>query len=139
MAKYEISQKCGHTSTFNIGGPLKDRERKEAWLAEQTCRACQQAEVEAARNEAAAKAAAKADEQGLPQLQGSEKQVRWALTIRAGIVETIESLGTPRDETALKVISHIKSQAAAGWWIDRRDADIREILTEAVNSVKQAI
>src|SRR5690625_6977835 len=74
MAKYTINHTCGHEVTIQLYGKHTERDRKIAWLETQRCRHCE--------NEAANKAAAeRAEEAGLPALEGTEKQVAWATTI----------------------------------------------------------
>lgn len=38
--QWPITNTCGHTYTYNINGPVKDRERKAEWLKTQTCPTC---------------------------------------------------------------------------------------------------
>ncbi len=40
MAQYTVEHSCGHTQVHVLFGPIKDRERKLDWLAEQKCSAC---------------------------------------------------------------------------------------------------
>ncbi|MBR4219796.1 MAG: hypothetical protein IKR81_01495 [Victivallales bacterium] len=40
MAHYTVEHTCGHTHTYSLFGPMKERDRKLAWLAEQDCPAC---------------------------------------------------------------------------------------------------
>lgn len=89
MAKYTIQHSCGHEETRQLYGKTSDRERKIAWLEDQPCSECYQkqlAEERQAENKAAAdenKAA------GLPELQGSKKQIPWAETIRKKFVKKL--------------------------------------------------
>lgn len=49
MAKYTVEHACGHTHEYQLFGPLKERDRKLEWLAEQDCPACRRkAELEKA-------------------------------------------------------------------------------------------
>ena len=73
--KYVVTHSCGHEEEVNLVGSSRDRERKLAWLESQPCRACQE-EAAAKRNKEREK------ELGLPDLEGSEKQISWATTIR---------------------------------------------------------
>ena len=73
----------------------RDADSWQEWAANQewTCPECYQtqreAERQAERQAANEAAAAKAEEQQLPQLQGSEKQVSWAMTIRQRMIDEI--------------------------------------------------
>ena len=71
--KYEIEYACGHTGTVQLFGKTADRERKVKWLKTQLCPACEKAEREKRYDAEAKEAKEKADELGLPELQGSEK------------------------------------------------------------------
>lgn len=73
MAKYNITYKCGHTDTISLYGPIKERENKIEWLSNNLCPACKrQIALDRAKQNAAM----------LPKLQGSDKQVEWAMVIR---------------------------------------------------------
>lgn len=79
MAKYTIQHKCGHESVAQLYGKQKDREWQIEKLQEENCLECQNS-----------KAAEKNAEAGLPELQGSEKQVAWAESIRAQLIRQLE-------------------------------------------------
>jgi len=81
--QYTVTYSCDHTGTVNLFGPGRERERKLAWLETVLCPACA-AEAKAKQNAAASeKAGREAAANGLPVLQGSEKQCAWAETLRA--------------------------------------------------------
>ncbi len=143
MAKYTITHKCGHEEVHNICGPLKDRDRKAEYLASRLCRECwlaeqkKKAEASASANQAA----------GLPELSGSAKQISWAENIRTKIIGQLEEMiSTGRqhlvatgadearlaaaDEAGKKARAWLKSQSESRWWIDRRNADMRQIISE---------
>ncbi len=83
MAKYTIKANCGHEFETQLYGPNKDRERKIEWYERDgLCPECYAAQKQEARDEENAKAAENAQVQGLPELDGSEKQIAWATTIR---------------------------------------------------------
>ena len=63
----------------------------------------------ARRQQAAAQAAAKAEEMGLPELSGSPKQIAWALKLRAAFAE--KNPGHPS----------LKRATTAKYWIDNRN------------------
>lgn len=77
--KYEVKMSCGHTETIQLFGKCADRERKIEWLERYgLCEEC--------KKEQAAKEIKKAEEAGLPELEGSEKQIAWAAKIRNGFM-----------------------------------------------------
>jgi len=94
MAKYEITHECGHTETVVLFGKNSDRERRIAWLESNPCRDC-------LRKMEQDRATTQQEEFGLPDLTGSEKQIVWAITIRARKVtefsETMEKVYNHRD------------------------------------------
>jgi len=104
MGQHTITFACGHTESRIIGGKLREQESKVGWLEGQTCWQCQRAVENAAAAETSAT-------QGWPALEGSEKQIAWATTIRA---EKLERLLLPILAGALL------EQAEARWWIDHR-------------------
>ena len=90
MAKYNITFSCGHTATISLFGKESDRQRKIAWYEENgICPECYKKKIAAERQAAADEAEVAAKEMGLPELEGSEKQVAWANTIRGSIVKEV--------------------------------------------------
>lgn len=104
MGRHTITHSCGHDETITLSGPRSEQDRKAAWMADRACYDCQRAE----RN---ATAAADSAAQGWPSLTGTEKQVAWATTIRAEMIETLLI-----DSDADVLIQ----QTEASWWIDHR-------------------
>lgn len=84
MAKYWITYKCGHEVEKQLFGKIKDRENYISWAEEQLCPNCQR---KIYHNEALADA----ETNGYPQLEGSEKQVAWAVDLRYTFVKNIEN------------------------------------------------
>lgn len=91
MAKYKVTYTCGHEGVVNIIGPNKDREWKLAYEEAKLCPDCYKAKLEAERQKQNAEAAEANQTAGLPKLEGTEKQIAWAETIRKSILEGIES------------------------------------------------
>lgn len=134
--KYEVKMSCGHTETIQLFGKCADRERKIEWLERYgLCEECKKEQV--------AKEIKKAEEAGLPELEGSEKQIAWAAKIRNGFM--------PKAKEALERNSKVPfakdwydwfvSQTKASYWIDIRDDTIREIVKnwyETVYTKKEA-
>jgi hypothetical protein len=128
MAKYDVKFSCGHTETVYLYGPLKDRYRKIEWMeSTKVCSACYQAEKEEAKKAEVEAVAARADEYGLPELTGSEKQVAWALAIRDAFFETaqkeLEAQGNEFGKHVYSsVINGYLENTDAKWWIDHRNS-----------------
>lgn len=85
--KYTVTFACGHTHTVELYGPMDERKRKVAYLETVECKDCKKAKLEAERKAESEAAAQKAKEGGLPELEGSPKQIAWAETLRAEKVE----------------------------------------------------
>lgn len=112
--KYTITHKCGHTEDIKLYGPYESRERKIKALEGEPCQDCKKAAV----NE-------KVKSMGLQDLNGTEKQVNWANTLRTRTYEALEQL-RPRaiNKDAKRVLQVLKtyldSKTNASWWIDNR-------------------
>ena len=124
MSKYEIKHICGHTSTKNISD-----DNSAEWYASRPCWECVKAE-------ATAKAKSEAEAKGLPALAGSPKQIAWAETIRAEIIEDLERsiAGAVLSDAGKEAIAMLRGVAGAKWWIDNRARpamDLVKMLYEA--------
>lgn len=84
MAKYWITYKCGHEVEKQLFGKISERENYISWAEEQLCPACQ-------RKIHHDKALADAATNGYPELEGSEKQVTWAIDLRYTFVKNVEA------------------------------------------------
>lgn len=151
MAKWTIKHACGHDAVHHLSGSLKDRERKEQWLAEQVCPECRRAE-QAQANEAAQAANAEA---GLPALEGTPKQIAWAESIRAGYAEQIDQikarleaaggLDTLRTQSPAEKVAAFERQllcmdallqkASASWWIDNRGKTLPQLIAAVASEI----
>ncbi len=125
MAWYYGEYSCGHKGRVDIVGPTKHRQWKADRHFEGLCEECWEAKKVSDREAANAEAAKKAAEMELPELQGSEKQVAWANTIRVQILEAIEGFKNKEGVTVTdafhETVDHvITSKAKASWWIDNR-------------------
>lgn len=118
MAKYTITHTCGHTEEVQLFGKMSDRERRIAWLENQECEECRRAKANAAT------AAAK-DARGLADLDGTEKQVAWANTIREKAYKCFDSLQQFASNPQAKALmdgwkAKMDAETSAKWWIDNR-------------------
>lgn len=132
MAKYTVTHSCGHTETHQIYGPHKDRPRRAEWLGNRKCEECRSKdhqEEREAENASAAEANAAA---GLPALEGSERQVAWAESIRRPICEELKKteakIAAPEGlspeaaeewgDAVVLIVDEIRGRTSAKWWID---------------------
>lgn len=83
MAKYDVVYSCGHEGVLDLRGKRKQREWKIRNAQFLLCPEC----LEAERDQARKLAIKEAEELGLPELKGSEKQVAWAITLRKDLIE----------------------------------------------------
>ena len=129
MGKYQIEYICGHTVTKELFGKLKDREHYIQWASTQECPECKQAKYNKKCQEMA-------EENNLPSLSGSDKQVVWAVAIRQTFLTNLQSLidermkkvndnNRERSMATLQIIYQIRdaiitNETSAKWWIDKR-------------------
>lgn len=156
MGKEQINYSCGHGGLVNLFGKHADRDRKAAWLATQLCPDCAKAAREAERAEELSAATSAAKESGLPELEGSPKQIDWAITLRGKLLGiTEERWNEVAQETLVLACENgrdveaeraewfsaradlkkwLSSQTAAAWWIDRRNWGADRIAKEYYRS-----
>lgn len=129
MAKYDVTYSCGHTVTIQLYGKIKDREWKLKNEETKLCPDCWEKYLEEQRAKENAEAAAANKEAGLPELEGTERQVSWAESIRKKVIETAEEYiarfvkDEVTKEKCAKALDFIKSHSAASWWIDHQYFD----------------
>lgn len=119
--QHQIRWACSHTTTVNIYGTNThgERERKADSLAKLPCPACRQS---AERDALAARAAE------LPALTGSERQIKWATTLRDQALAEAKEWGEEHEnklsdagrEQLHRLIDAAQRQTDAAWWIDTR-------------------
>lgn len=136
MATFTITHTCGHDSEAKLVGPASKVNPQIASLESRLCMDCyksKQAEV------------AKVITQGrvLPDLEGSDKQVAWANTIRATILGQDKSLKIMLDtmsdrahaekvsSTMDAVVTKLGTITSAKWWIDNRATELRAFVNQA--------
>ena len=131
MAKYEIA--CNickeNVTTIKLYGSLRSRQWKidnYNW----TCDSC----LEKIKDDAFEKSIDFSKEYDLPKLNGSEKQIKWAETLRFNIISQIENndgLDSFRvggyeyknnfDEIKMKVLDYIYTKEESSFWISNRN------------------
>jgi hypothetical protein len=129
MAQYQIPRQCGHPETVQIYGTNVhgEREKHAAYLTARPCTACWQQREQDAREARDTEAVAQAEAEGLPALEGSGKQVAWAVTIRQDALNSLRAeLARRRDAAIVEAVMPIyrriaAREPAARAWIDGRD------------------
>mgnify|MGYP004551732641 CR=1 FL=1 len=138
-----ICERCGKEFEVATKRPnRRDADNFERWAEENIviCPECRdRVRAETYRHEAEA-AKIKADECGLPELKGSERQVQWALSIREKRMDEIqqiicqaEKLVSSNDEK--QILSDFKTRAKelfreenAKYWIESRYLDAGNVV-----------
>lgn len=141
MAYYDGTYKCGHKGRTDVVGPTKNRQ----WIVdrhfENPCPECYKIQKEEEKVKANAAAAEKAKEMELPELEGTEKQVAWANTLRQQMIEkaTIEIeraekrfAGNANAKERLDIIYNIfqfilANKTKASYYIDTRALDLEAL------------
>lgn len=124
MAKYTVIHTCGHEIVYQLYGKHVERERKIKWLSGQECFQCRRK----AEEEELKAAIVGID---LPDIEGSEKQVKWAQEIRAQFVATarrynkVDKIKPYVDFQ--KALSLISSVTTAKEFIDNRGKDLASL------------
>jgi len=151
MAWYDVDYSCGHSDRIQCYGPTRGRQA-QADEGRKLCPECYREQRDKRNAEQSAKDADAAKVAQLPTLSGSDKQVAWAETIRArmlndlapyaakaavyrsqlpAVAEQIGASATDKrlDDVAAWLtgrIAHVRSQASAKWWIDHRYDDLTQ-------------
>lgn len=155
MARYTVEHVCGHTQDINLFGKHKDRDGRLARMRAESCPAC----LSKTRREAITTRAAEIRDSGLDsswaKLQGTERQVEWAITIRvAKLTPVVEraivaesSLDDPETTDAqrvivdkwLRAVNWLQRCEQASWWIEARDDGADGLLRRAMDSLAAEI
>jgi len=122
-----ITHACGHEQIHYLSGFASQQERKARWLETTECRTCFVASKQAEQAEAAVRDSAAIAHLNLPPLTGSDRQIAWATTLRAGrlcaLTATPGTGGSGHQVCAIVI--------DAKWWIDHRALSDTELLAEA--------
>lgn len=150
MAWYYGTYSCGHDGRVNIIGPTKLRQWKADREFEKMCPDCYTKYLQEQREKQNAEAAEKAIEMELPELQGAEKQVAWANTLRQQFIDECDAM-TERDWrlrlrdipfTEMKRIEDyvLKNCISAAYWIEHQDTRLvlKDNVAEALKNPEQA-
>lgn len=127
--KYNVIYKCGHEGVVELVGKFSYREYKLEELKRCLCPECEIARMKK-----------EAEKKGLAELEGSDKQIAWALSIRESALYKLNDLLrhveysisdcnddedelkklNKRKEDLLYVIEHESKQTSAVYFIDNR-------------------
>ncbi len=156
MGKYTVTYADGVTEEVQLFGPMKERERRLEWLktvdSPGNYKKAMDAQRQAEREKANTEAKQVSELKGLPKLQGSDKQVTWAETIRVGYVKKLDDFIDrttsedtakgklskeeydqylkPINTTAIQFRDEMLSKPNASWWIENRDKPLNVFYKE---------
>lgn len=143
MTWYYGTFSCGHEGGVDICGIAKYRKYKAERAFEGLCEECLQKQ----REEENQKAIKKAKEMGLPDLQGTEKQIAWANVLRVRFVKMAENVIEMMKDNEMKsywyeVLDYIlTTKIKAIWYIDNKDinaiADIKRVLKQVSEEMEK--
>ena len=123
MAWYYGTYSCGHDGRENIIGPTENRQ----WIADRKfeglCPECWEKKKIEDREKANAAAAEKAKEMELPPLEGTEKQVAWANTLRQNMINKLTSVSEKIKSEEVKIFDREEMKI-----IDEADYKVLEIM-----------
>ena len=145
MAKYDVTFSCGHTAVVELFGKEKDRDTKIKWYGEYAlCPDCYKAAREAELKD-------RAKENNLPELEGSEKQIKWANRLRDEFFSLLENhysgirAKCPEEQLAAlddvnqKYHNYFAGKTSAKWWIESRDKSLKTIMKEARQEIEKGV
>ena len=123
-----ITHACGHGQAHCLTGFASQQERKARWLQTTKCRTCFIADKQSEQAASAARDGAATAHLELPPLTGSERQVAWAATIRAGRLASLVGSSAAADTDTLQTCHAVTD---AKWWIDHRNLSHADLLAKA--------
>jgi hypothetical protein len=146
-----VTRACGHQEKVAIYGPYKARESRLEYEATKLCADCY-------RKQKAAEQAAAKDEVadvirrlGLPELEGTPKQIAWAEAIRqkrvAELIARVRECGRTVDELLEQwgkgergqYVYRAFGESSAAAWIDTRDLSYKDwVLRYHESSIESA-
>ena len=117
--KLPIKYKCGHTEKRDLSDvPAgKRKSRAQFYGRKFDCKKCYTASKDTDSNQRALDAESFAEEHDLPELEGSEAQLKWALIIRGETVSAVLEAEALNHDQA-EVLEAAKQITWAGWWLD---------------------
>lgn len=114
MGTYQVKRSCGHTEEVKLYGRIVDRPKMLEFEEGRLCHACYLKQ----RAEEAQKAHDEASALGFQALEGSEKQVAWAETLRMKVFKSLvafrEFFG---DKFYQEAVREFKKQTKSGLYI----------------------
>ena len=109
MAHYNVRFSCGHEETIELFGKIDDRLKKNEYYEQKgLCSCCYKKHQEEEKAKMTEYIKEQSNELNLPLLEGSEKQVAWAMDIRHNWIEqaknNVAQLGRNWDDVVKQVL-----------------------------------
>ena len=108
MAWYYGTYKCGHEGRIQVYGKIANRQWKADRVFEGLCEECYRKEREKYIENQNNKALELSNKMELPQLEGSEKQIAWANSLRLQFIDKLRDFLECNDEYKVKKINNLK-------------------------------
>ena len=122
MAHYDVDHSCGHTVEVELFGKTSQRYEKIEYLERGLCPDCYRERKQEERKQENERAAKLAKSLSFSQLEGSEKQIAWATTIRQKVYEDICQSEEQHPAYGYTLVAEaISLETSAKWWIDHRN------------------
>lgn len=119
-----ITHACGHERAYHLTGYASQQERYACWLQTTTCQSCFIAGKKAKQQQEDACDGAAFAHLDLPTLAGSDRQVGWAVTIRASRLAAL--IANPVIGSDWRICL---GNTDAKWRIDHRNLTGTDLLT----------
>lgn len=124
--RHKITHICGHVHFHRLSGRKPARQRQALFLSCRPCPSCSVKNVVRTQPASANRA--------LPDLIGDEAACAEARSVRERLLNAIQTLVNhaelDTDPLISAVISDLRSQVQAQWWLDRRDTQARQLIAE---------
>lgn len=145
-SKYKIKFSCAHTEVKDLSStPAGKRSSKAHWMGENfICSKCfkdkGQAELNKMNTQTLVEAEVFEQDQDLPELVGSEKQILWATRVRYELLSSGLEDNAEDEQMIDELLGAARTITRAGWWIDYKDADpdeVHEVVTTGAVKVQE--
>jgi hypothetical protein len=133
-----VTRACGHQEQVTIYGPYKTRESRLEYEATKLCSECYRAQKAAEQAAAKDEVAEVIARLGLPELEGTPKQIAWASDIRANrvrqLLDEARAIGKTKEEFVAAYQATVRGdyvrralcETSAAAWIDSRELSLKE-------------
>ena len=137
MAKYEVKHKCGHVANIELFGETSKREYRMDKMSNELCAECYKEKMEIIYKTKENEAMEQQEKLGLPNLAGTERQIKWAVTIRQNFINEynnyidenrskMKNENIVKSQEMLKNILDIKIESEL--WIKYKDFDFKDMV-----------